>query len=263
MKDYLNLRNKVILVSGGYGHLGSAICKDLISLGASVYCLGKSRSKFISVFSDLIKSGNNIYFMKTNVISEKSVKLSVKNILLKEKKIDVLINNAINSKFRGFDSNIALKDWSDNLKNVIQGYFLLSKYCAEVMKKQRSGKIINISSLFGMLAPNKKMHLNLKNEPPISMVVGKGGINQLTKYLASLLGPYNVNVNSVSPGWFPKKKKGAKERKDYIRQLTSRIPLNRIGMPQEVTGVVSLLSSDKSSYITGQNFIIDGGYSIW
>jgi gluconate 5-dehydrogenase len=131
------------------------------------------------------------------------------------------------------------------------------------MKNKRSGRIINVASLFGILAPIKKMHLDLKNEPPISMVVGKGGIIQFTKYLASILAEFNILVNTVSPGWFPKKHIDKAERKDYLKEMENRIPLNRIGKPTEISGVICFLASEKSSYITGQNHIVDGGYSIW
>ena len=139
----------------------------------------------------------------------------------------------------------------------------MSKHCSEIMKKNNYGKIINIASLFSFLAPIKAMHLDLKNEPPLSMAVGKGGILQMTKYLASILGEFNVNVNSISPGWFPKKKSNQVERKDYIDEMNKRTPLKRIGRVDEISGAIILLCSDKSSFITGQNIIIDGGYSIW
>ena len=261
--DYLNLKNKVSVISGGYGHLGSSICNDLASLGSKVYCFGRDIKKFNNTFKLSKKNKKNFFFIKCDVTKERQVVKAVNIVIKKEKKIDILVNNAINSQFRSISSNIKLKEWNNNLTQVIQGYFLMSKHCIEFMKKEKSGKIINIASLFGTLAPIKKMHLDLKNEPPISMVVGKGGVIQFTKYLASILGEYNILVNTVSPGWFPKKFSNQPERKDYMEEIESRIPLNRIGKPSEISGVVCFLASERSSYITGQNYIVDGGYSIW
>ena len=261
--DYLDFKNKIVVITGGYGHLGNPICRDFIKLNANVYCLGRSHKKFKLAFSDLLIEKKGIFFIKTDVTSEISVIKAIKAIFKKHQKIDILVNNAIDSSLRGFSINISLKDWNLNFKNVLQSYFLMSKHCAPIMKKKRKGRIINISSLWGKLAPIKKMHLDLKNEPPISMVAAKGGTDQLTKYLASALAEYNICVNLVSPGWFPKMKIGQKERKDYIREITSRVPMNRIGKPEEVSGAVIFLASDKSSYITGQDFVVDGGYSIW
>jgi gluconate 5-dehydrogenase len=261
--SYLNLKNKVTIISGGYGHLGAPICNDLSSLGSRVYCFGRDIKKFKSTFQFSLKNKKKIFFVKCDVTKEKQVVKAVNIVIKKEKKIDILVNNAINSQFRSISSNIKLNEWNNNLTQVIQGYFLLSKHCIEFMKKKRSGRIINVASLFGTLAPIKKMHLDLKNEPPISMVVGKGGIIQFTKYLASILGEFNILVNTVSPGWFPKKNINKVERKDYLKEMESRIPLNRIGKPTEISGVICFLASEKSSYITGQNYIVDGGYSIW
>jgi len=262
-ENYLNLNNKVVLVTGGYGHLGKFICKDLIIFGAKVYCIGRNKKKFNNNFKDVKKNKNNLFFIKTDVTNEKSVKKNINYIIKKENKIDILINNSIDSSLRTINPDISLKSWNKSLKNVLQGYFLMSKYCIKTMKKKKYGKIINMSSLFSFLAPQPKMYLNLKNEPPVSMAVAKGGINQLTKYLASVLGKYDINVNSVSPGWFPKKSKNSIERKDYIKEIKNRIPLDRIGKPEDIAGVVCFLCSNKSSYITGQNIIVDGGYSIW
>ena len=259
--NYLDLKNKKVLITGGYGHLGSAITKDLISLNAKVYCFGRNYNKFKTRFSDLLNK--KIFFVKCDVTSEKSIVRAIKIVLKENKTIDVLINNAIDSKLRGFSTNISLKNWNLSFKNVIQGYFLMCKHCGEVMKKQKRGKIINISSLWGTHAPIKKMHLDLKNEPPISMVAAKGATNQLTRYLASALAEFNINVNLVTPGWFPKRKPGDTERKDFIKEITSRVPMNRIGKPDEIAGIVVFLASEKSSYITGQDFVVDGGYNIW
>ncbi len=266
-RNYLNLQNKVVIISGGYGHLGSAICKDLLSLKSKVFCFGKDIKKFDKIFYKEIIKKKSIYFIKCDVSKESQVKKAVQKVWKKENKIDVLINNAINSEFRSDTYNIEFKDWKKSMEDTTSGYFLLSKHCIEKMKLKKKGRIINISSLWEFLAPIKKIHHDLNNSPSISMVSGKGAVSQFTKYLASILAEYNILVNSVSPGWFPKKKKilkkDKKKVKKYVNELTSRIPLKRIGKPTEVSGIVSFLSSEKSSYITGQSFVVDGGYSIW
>ena len=259
--NFFSLKNKNILVTGGYGHLGRKICEDLMLCGANVYCLGRSKNKFVKSFSKKIIK--RINFVKIDVNKEQQVAKVVKS-LSKKFKINILINNTIDSSIRGIDINMKTKDWKKNLNNTLLGYFLMTKYVSqEMIKKKINGKIINVSSLFSILAPVPEMYLDLKNEPPISMAIAKGGINQMTKYAASTLARYNINVNGVIPGWFPKRKKGDVERKDYVKQITDRIPMKKIGNPEDLSGIFIFLSSNKSDYITGQSIVVDGGYSIW
>ena len=105
------------------------------------------------------------------------------------------------------------------------------------------------------------MHLDLGNAAAAHHAAAKGGILQLTKYLAALWASNGIRVNAISPGYFPQKR--GVERLDYMEEVTKRIPMGRIGTPSEVAGAVVFLASDAASYITGQNIVIDGGYSIW
>ena len=118
-----------------------------------------------------------------------------------------------------------------------------------------------ISNAWAFLAPNPKMYLDLPIQPAAHTLAAKGAVLQLTRYLAAYWGSRGIRVNAVSPGWFPKKR--GPDRPDYMRELTSRIPLERVGTPSDLVGAYLFLMSDASSYVTGQNLIVDGGYSIW
>ena len=133
----------------------------------------------------------------------------------------------------------------------------VSKY----MIPARAGVIINNASIWSLVAPNKEMYLDLNNEPSLFVSAAKGAIIQMTRHMATFWAQYNIRVNAFSPGWFPKRH--GPDRPDYIHEITSRVPLRRIGSPRELAGVVVYLASDASSYVTGQNIVVDGGYTIW
>tara|TARA_B100000029_G_C17348671_1_gene877997 strand:- start:553 stop:942 length:390 start_codon:yes stop_codon:yes gene_type:complete len=129
------------------------------------------------------------------------------------------------------------------------------------MRKKRLGKIINTGSLWGSHAAKFKTYSNLDIGPSPIIASGKAAIMQYTKHLASREAEYNIVVNALIPGWFPRK--GPVENKKYINSIKSNIPLNRIGKLEDLITAVEFLLSEKSNYMTGQFVIVDGGYSIW
>jgi gluconate 5-dehydrogenase len=128
--------------------------------------------------------------------------------------------------------------------------------------RQGTGSIINISSIYGLLGHDQSLYQEVKSSS-IYYSVAKGGILQMTKRLATEYGSKGIRVNTISPGNFPKKTKGVPERPGYIIDLSKRTPMKRVGQPDEVAGAAVFLSSEASSYITGQNIVIDGGWSVW
>ena len=114
--------------------------------------------------------------------------------------------------------------------------------------------------MWGLVSPDPTNYLDLENEPSISLVSSKAAVHQFTKYAAVLLSKDNIRVNTIVPGWFPQKR--GVERLDYIETLNKRIPMKRIGQPDEIVGPILFLLSDASVYMTGQELIIDGGYTL-
>ena len=129
------------------------------------------------------------------------------------------------------------------------------------MVKRKYGRIINIASMYGLVAPDVSIYDNNDFYNPANYGVGKAGIIQFTKYIAAVYGKYGVTCNSVSPGPFPNP--SVQEHSEFIESLAKKVPLGRIGKPEEIKGVIALLASDASSYINGANITIDGGWTIW
>jgi len=257
-----DLREKSILVTGGAGHLGSEISLSLANCGAVVYALGRDASRLASLESRAkLLALNNLITKKVDVRDQRVFSEFIHDEILQGgSALDVLINNASSSGRENWE-DLELEGWREALKGSLEHYFTCSKIAGRVFLSQGHGNIVNTASLFSFMAPYFPMHFELKNAASAHHVVAKGGILQLTRYLATLWAERGIRVNCVSPGYFPKKR--GPDNPDYMREVCSRIPMGRIGSPSEVSGAYVFLCSNASSYVTGQNIVVDGGYSLW
>jgi gluconate 5-dehydrogenase len=262
MLPNFSLKNKVVVVTGGYGHLGTALVKGYLAMDAQVIVAGRSKDKFEISFPD--SNGKNIEFIKIDVLNSSDIRKAVEEIVKKHKRIDVWVNNAHTARGKGQDT-MEDEDWAYTMEGVLGSVHKCLKAVAPIMKKQQNGKIINISSMYGVVSPDFRLYEGDECEKymnPPHYGAAKAGIIQLTKYFAVLLGKYNINVNTITPGPFPKNFIQS-ENQEFVNRLKSRNPLFKIGKPEDLQGVAILLASDASDFITGQNFIIDGGWTIW
>jgi len=250
-----NLKDKIILITGGYGHLGKAITNSLNYHNATVVVLARSNKKFEATFSQ----ANNLHFVQCDISSTASIKKAFKQVFDKFHRIDVLINNAYYMKGQS-PEEMTDEEWSYGIEGTLNNVFKTTREVIPYMKQQKFGKIINLSSMYGMVAPKFEVYDGFPEflNPP-HYGAAKAGIVQLTKYYASHLGQYGLQVNAVSPGPFPSEK--VQESKGFIDNLAQKTCLKRIGQPQDLGGVFVFLSSDASNYVTGQNIAIDGGWT--
>lgn len=244
--------NKVILVTGGTGAIGSAICYRMAVEGGIVGVCGRSIEKINSMIGLIRQSypSAKLFPVVLNVIDENNIKEAVNDFAKAQGRLDILVNNAGGGArekikpLREQDPNVVDSVLDTNLRGAI----LCSKYASEIMVRQQKGKIISMSSVMG---------LNGK-ECWTEYAASKSGILGMTRSLALELGEYNIMVNSVSPGMV--------QQVPFDRALPKRYShtnaLKRYGYTDEVASLVAFLCSDEANYITGQNFIIDGGRSI-
>ena len=241
------LENKIILITGGNGLLGSVIIKKLKEDGAIPINLDINN-----------KTNESLSKLECDITSEKSINNALKLIISKYQKIDGLVNNAYprtqdwGDKFE----DIKFDSWKKNVDWQMNSHFFISQQIAKQMIKQKYGNIINIASIYGLIGPDFTVYDGTKMTMPAAYAAIKGGLVNLTRYMASYFGPYNIRVNTVSPGGI-----FDKQNNTFVRNYEKKVPLRRMGDPEDIAPSVSFLLSDESKYITGHNLIIDGGWT--
>ncbi len=255
-----SLRGKVAVVTGGYGHLGKGFCKGLSDAGASVVVAGPHHNKFKDAFER--ENNPKIIFEQMDVAFEGSIKAAFEKIYKKTGRIDVLVNNAFYSKGSGDPAEMSSSDFECGIDGTLNSVFRCIKLVVPYMKRMKKGSIINISSMYGVVSPDFKIyegHKEYFSQPNYD--AAKAGVIQLTRYYAVYLAGYGIRVNCISPGSFPKPE--VMEQKEFAQRLLAKVPMGRLGRPEDLEGAAVFLASDASSYMTGQNIIIDGGWTAW
>ncbi len=254
------MKQKACLITGGGGFLGQKYCEFFSKKNFKVLCIDNNEKKLKKIQSLKLQ---NVHTFECDITKNSNVEKLFKKIN-KSYFVNVLINNAaidaVPFKKKGmFEKFPSSEMWDEEMNVSLKGSFLMIKYFGEEMIKRKKGSIINIGSDLSVVAPNQKIYKkSYKNYiKPVTYSVIKHGMLGLTKYFASLYGKDNVRVNMISPG--PIKNN---QNKDLLNELNNIIPMNRLGNYKDLYGLLLLLSNDDSSYITGQNIVIDGGRTI-
>jgi NAD(P)-dependent dehydrogenase (short-subunit alcohol dehydrogenase family) len=245
----MKLKNKIIVVTGGSGLLGKSIL-DKIRLEG-----GTAINADVNGANDL-----DVNEIQMDITNEESIRLSVDEIVRKHGRIDGWVNNAYpRTKDWGKDyfTNESMESWRANVDMHLGGYATSCQYVLKQMQKQGNGSVVNMASIYGILGADFTVYegTEMKNVSAYSAI--KGGLINLTRFLASYYGPFNVKVNAVSPG-------GIFDNQNpiFVNNYNKKTPMKRMGTPEEIASGVCFLLSDESSYITGHNLVIDGGWSV-
>jgi NAD(P)-dependent dehydrogenase (short-subunit alcohol dehydrogenase family) len=257
-KDLFSLKNKTVLITGGFGLVGKTLVESLLDQEATVCLLDiKEDAKQLAQFRE---RSERIRFYPGDITDQTAIETVVGKISQENGRIDVLINNAYprNESYGQVFEKIKLSDWEENTHSHLGGYFNMAQQAAKQMMKQKSGSIINICSIYGMVGPDFSVYEGTKMTMPAEYAAIKGGLINLTRYLATYLGHYGIRANAVSPG-------GILNGQDprFVENYKKKVPLGRMAAPEDLSGAVIFLASDASQYVTGQNIAVDGGWTSW
>ncbi len=253
-RDDKSLAGKVALVTGAAKGIGMGIAKQLANKGASVV-LADVDARAGEETTELLKnSGAKVSFVKTDICSEEEIVAAVHHAKEKFAALDVLVNNA--GIYFHFDATtMTSKDWDNSMAIDLKGAWLCCKYAIPEMLSRNGGVIINIASV----------HATMTTYKAFPYAVAKAGLVGMTKSLALDWGKKNIRVVAVSPGWILSdavmKAFGDKTSGSDRETVTTSIPANFIGTPDDVGHLVAFLASDEARYITGTEIVIDGGIS--
>jgi|TARA_B100001964_G_scaffold181599_1_gene200833 NAD(P)-dependent dehydrogenase (short-subunit alcohol dehydrogenase family) len=256
MINYQNIfknKNKLAYVVGGSGRIGSEITVALLSSGAKTIVLDVKKKK--NIFK------KNCYFQYFDCSDTENLSNNFSKVLDKFGSPNIFINSSY-PKTKDWPRNsfkdISYKSFKRNLDIHLNSYAWLAKLAAESMKiKKKGGSIIQLSSIYGVVAQDANIYKGTKMRESMTYALIKGGINNFTRQMASYYGKFNIRINSLCPGGVEDSNHNSK----FLKNYKFRVPLKRLCKKSDVASTVLFLSSNASSYITGTNIMVDGGWT--
>lgn len=241
------MEDKIVVITGGNGLLGKAFLADLKNKGAQTINLDLKTA-------NQIESGE----LDCDVTSTDSIDKTIAIILKKYGKIDGWVNNAYprTSDWGTKFEEVTFESWQKNVDMQLNCVCYICQKICEMMRKQKHGSIVNIASIYGVVGNDFSVYDNTGMTSPAAYAAIKGGLINFTRYLASYYGSYNVRANCVSPGGIFNE-----QNPIFVSNYEKKVPLKRMGTPEDIAPSVSFLLSDQANYITGQNLIVDGGWT--
>lgn len=258
----MSLKGRRALITGATGGIGQEIALTIAELGGDLLLVDRPSSDYGLVTQKIFDNWDvNIECIDCDLENEASRNYLIDKAIKSDKNLDILINNAAfvgESNLEGwvedFDKQ-SLETWNRALEVNLTAPFHLSQAFTPLLRKNNNGSIINIASIYGMNAPDYSLYEGTNMGNPAGYSASKGGLIQLTSWLATTVSP-DIRVNSISPGgvWRNQPSK-------FVERYESRTPLGRMATEEDFKGVVAYLASDLSAYVTGQNIVVDGGWT--
>lgn len=263
--DSFSLEGRVCLVTGGAGILGEPMCRALLERGASVAVVDRDATRISDVVGRLSAGGMPVRGYAVDITRRADVESVAALVESELGAIDVLANNAAAKSpnfFAPFE-DFPIEDWDMVLRANLTAAMICCQVVGGAMAKRTRGSIINTLSIYGIVAPDQRIYEGSSYEgrainTPAIYSASKAGLWGLTKYLSTYWGPKGVRVNAITPGGVY-----SGQNDTFVNRYSARVPLGRMANREELTGALVFLASDASSYVTGQNVIVDGGLTAW
>ena len=241
------LRDKIIIVTGGCGLLGKEVIEDI------------NRKGGIAINADIgVQTNLPMRTLHMDITDDQSIQIGLDQIIAEFGRIDGLVNNAYprtkdwGNKFE----DIEPQSWRTNIDFQLNSYFVCCQKALKIMVNQNQGAIVNIASIYGVVGNDFSLYEEYDGTSPAAYSAIKGGLINFTRYLASYYGKKGIRINCVSPGGLFNH-----QHHSFVTRYEAKVPMGRMGNPDDISPSVSFLLSDDAKYITGQNLIVDGGWT--
>lgn len=263
IRELGNLTDRIVLITGGAGNLGKAMAEALAEEGASIVFLDMNVDQVEALakeYSDRFPA--NHYGLVVDLADKKAIEAVPELIEEKYGKLDVLVNCAAlvgSSGLKGWATPFEEQDintWEQALEVNLTAPFYLVRLLQPLLERSQNPCIINVSSIYGVSGQKMSMYEGMGYLTPGAYAASKGGLVQLTRYLATVLAP-KIRVNCISPGGIERA-----QNSKFVERYENLTPLNRMATEEDFKGVALFLASDLSAYVTGQNIVVDGGWSL-
>ena len=260
----MDLRGRVALVTGGAGHIGRAICESFAELGAAVAVVDLEPASCDEVASSLASRFEVPTLALSTDLEDSAAILEIPGQVESELGgLGVLVNCAAlvgSSSLSGWNAPLAeqsIEAWRRALEVNLTAAFALTQSSAPLLQQSGHGSVVNVGSIYGVVGSVPALYEGTAMHNPAAYAASKGGLVQLTRWLATELAP-NVRVNALSPGGLWRNQPSA-----FRERYEARTPLGRMAVEEDLKGAAAFLASDLSSYVTGQNLLVDGGWTAW
>ncbi|MCE5218227.1 SDR family oxidoreductase [bacterium] len=271
--ELYSLEGRVAVVTGGAGMYGSGISTALAEAGAKVVIASRSLDTCEQKAAELRAQNLDGVAAQVDIADEESVKALADHLMADYGRLDVLVNNAVARSTGGDFSTVSAAQWEETLKVNSTGILLATRLLGEVIAVSRpegtvgaggqigprgTGSIINIASIYGMVGPQFDVYGSTGMKNPAEYAFAKGGLINLTRYLAAFYAPRGVRVNAISPGGY-----FSNQPQEFVDNYCRRTPLGRMAGEEDIKGVALFLASEASAYVTGANLPLEGGWTAW
>lgn len=264
VNEMLNIKGRTCLITGACGKVGQALSFALSEMGCNLVLLDHPKTNLKELKNQISnKFKNQIILIPCDLESSREIEEVKLSIEKKFNSLDILINNAAfvgSSNLKGWATSLenqSLDTWRRAIEVNLTASFQLIQCTKNLLEKSSHASIINIGSIYGIYGPDLSIYENTNMNNPAAYSVSKAGLLQLTRWMSTVLAP-SIRVNSISPGGIFRN-----QPEKFVKRYVQKTPLKRMGSESDVVGAAVYLSTDLSSWVTGQNIIVDGGWGVW
>jgi NAD(P)-dependent dehydrogenase (short-subunit alcohol dehydrogenase family) len=263
IKTLMNLRGRRALITGAAGGLGQVMAQTLAELGADLVLLDRPNTHLAELANELTEARSINAVIKNCDLEIQEQREALISEMLQEDKLDILINNAAFVGTTGLTgwavpfAEQSMETWRRAMEVNLTAVFHLCQGMAPLLKTSGRGSIINIGSIYGEFGPDWSLYKGTSMSNPAAYAASKGGLLQLTRWLATTLAP-EIRVNVISPGGIERG-----QATEFVKRYEAKTPLKRMATEDDFRGAIAYLVSDLSLYVTGHNLSVDGGWGIW